>query len=109
MFDMMNMMGKMKELRERMQQADAELLNVRVTGSSGGGMVTAVVNGKKQLQSVVINPSLQDHEIIQNLIVQAVTQAQQEADIIAAEMVRKATEGYLPNIPGIDLKSLFGR
>lgn len=109
MFDMMNMMSKMKELRERMQQTDAELLNVRVTGSSGGGMVTAVVNGKKQLQSVAINPSLQDHEIIQNLIVQAVTQAQQEADTIAAEMIRKATEGYLPNIPGIDLKSLFGR
>jgi DNA-binding protein YbaB len=46
MFDMMNMMSKMKELRERMQQADAALLDVRANGSSGGGLVTAVVKGK---------------------------------------------------------------
>ncbi|MFZ9982178.1 MAG: YbaB/EbfC family nucleoid-associated protein [Cyclobacteriaceae bacterium] len=109
MFDMMNMMSKMKELRERMQQADAALLDVRANGSSGGGMVTAVVNGKKQLLSVTIDPSLQDHQIIQGLVVKAVEQAQQEADAIAADLIKKATDGYLPNIPGIDLKSLFGR
>jgi DNA-binding YbaB/EbfC family protein len=98
MFDMMKMMGKMKEVQARMKEAQDNLVNVRAHGESGAGMVKATVNGKKQLVSLDIDPSLlkgDDKVIVQDLIV-------------AKEEMRKSTEGLLPNIPGLDLSGLMG-
>lgn len=49
MFDMMKMMGKMKEVQARIKEAQDNLVNVTATGESGGGMVKATANGKRQL------------------------------------------------------------
>jgi len=108
MFDMMKMMGKLQELRQRMQQAQQDLEAMRVTGSSGGGVVRATVNGKKQLLSLEIDPILKDNITIQNLVVQAVNEANQAADAMAKEHIKKSTEGLLPNIPGMDFGNLMG-
>jgi len=108
MFDMMKMMGKLQELRQRMQQAQQDLEAMRVTGSSGGGVVRATVNGKKQLLSLEIDPILKDNQIIQNLVLQAVNEANQAADAMAKEHIKKSTEGLLPNIPGMDFGNLMG-
>ena len=48
MFDMMKMMGKMKEVQSRLKEAQDKLAFVTAVGESGGGMVKATVNGKKQ-------------------------------------------------------------
>ena len=108
MFDMMKMMGKLQELRQRMQQAQQELEAMRTVGSSGGGVVRATVNGKKQLLSLEIDPILKDNQIIQNLVLQAVNEANQAADAMAKEHIKKSTEGLLPNIPGMDFGNLMG-
>lgn len=111
MFDMMKMMGKMKEVQARMKEAQDNLVNVRAQGESGAGMVKATVNGKKQLISVEIDPSLlkaEDRTILQDLIVAAVNKATDEAEIVAKEELRKSTDGLIPNIPGMDLSSFMG-
>lgn len=111
MFDMMKMMGKMKEVQARMKEAQDNLVNVKAHGESGAGMVKATVNGKKQLISVEIDPSLlkaEDKSILQDLIVAAVNKATDEAEIVAKEELRKSTDGLIPNIPGMDLSSFMG-
>src|ERR1041384_931618 len=105
MMDMFNMMGKVKELQARMKEAQDNLVNVKASGESGGGMVKATVNGKKQVLSIDVDPSLlkgDDKMIMQDLIVAAVNKALDEVDVLAKEELRKSTEGILPNIPGLD-------
>jgi len=111
MFDMMKMMGKMKEVQARIKQAQDNLVNVSAQGESGGGMVKATVNGKKQLISLDIDAAIlkaDDKILIQDLVVAAVNKASDEAEILAKEEMRKATDGLIPNIPGMDLGSLMG-
>ena len=111
MLDMMKMMGKMKEVHARMKEAQDNLVNVKAQGESGGGMIKATVNGKKQLVALDIDPSLlksDDKVIVQDLVIAAVNKAAEEAEILAKEELRKITEGLLPNIPGMDLSGLMG-
>jgi DNA-binding YbaB/EbfC family protein len=110
MMDMFNMMGKVKELQARLKEAQDNLVHVKAFGESGGGMVKATVNGKKQLISIDVDPSLlksDDKGILQDLIVAAVNKASDEAEILAKEELRKSTDGILPNIPGLDLSSFM--
>ena len=112
MFDMMKMMGKMKEVQARIKEAQNNLSKLTAHGESGGGMVKATVNGKKQLIALDIDPAIiksDDKVIIQDLVVAAVNKASDEAEVLAKEEMRKSTEGLLPNIPGMDLSSLMGQ
>ena len=111
MFDMMKMMGKMKEVQARMKEAQENLVKVSAYGESGGGMVKATVNGKKQLIALDIDPAIlkaDDKILIQDLVVAAVNKATDEAEVLAKEEMRKSTEGLIPNIPGMDFSSLMG-
>jgi DNA-binding protein YbaB len=70
-----------------------------------------VVNGKRQLINLEVDPSLlksDDKVVLQDLIIAAVNKASEEAEIKAKEELRKSTEGLLPNIPGLDLSSMMG-
>ncbi len=110
MFDMMKMLGKVKEMQSKMAEAQEELGNIVAEGESGGGMVTAKANGKKQLLSVRIEKDLlkpEDADILQDLIVAAANKALENAEEQAKEYLRKQTEGFIPNIPGLDLGSLM--
>ena len=74
------MMKQAQQLQERLQKQMAEL---RVEASAGGGMVTVVVNGAKQICSLKIDPevvSRDDVEMLQDLIVAAINDAQRKAD-----------------------------
>ena len=75
-----NLMKQAQQMQERLQKQMAEL---RIEASAGGGMVTVVVNGSKQLQSLRIDPevvSKEDVEMLQDLIVAAVNDAHRKAD-----------------------------
>lgn len=110
MLDMMGMMGKVKEMQSKMQDAQEKLGDITAEGESGGGMVKVLVNGKNQLISVEIEPELlnpTDARMVQDLVVAATNIALNEvAEKVKTEM-SKATEGMLPNIPGFDLGSLL--
>jgi nucleoid-associated protein EbfC len=111
MFDMMKMMGKMKEVQARLKEAQDNLVHLRASGESGAGMVKATVNGKKMLVGVEIDPALlkvEDKIVLQDLIVAAVNKASEEAEVLAKEELRKSTDGLLPNIPGLDLSGMMG-
>ncbi|MBX2965864.1 MAG: YbaB/EbfC family nucleoid-associated protein [Cyclobacteriaceae bacterium] len=111
MFDMMKMMGKMKEVQARIKEAQDNLEKLTAHGESGGGMVKVIVNGKRKLLAVDIDPTLlkaDDKIIVQDLIVAAVNKAAEEAEVLAKEEMRKSTEGLLPNIPGMDLSGMMG-
>ena len=111
MFDMMKMMGKMKEVQARIKEAQDNLVHVKASGESGGGMVKATVNGKRQLVSLDIDPALlkaDDRIVLQDLVVAAVNKAAEEAEILAREELKKSTEGLIPNIPGLDLSGMMG-
>jgi hypothetical protein len=111
MFDIMKMMGKMKEVQERMKQAQDNLALLKISEEAGGGMVKVVVNGKKQLMLIDIDPLLlkvEDKIMVQDLIVAAINKAVEEADVQGREQLKKSTEGLLPNIPGMDLSNLMG-
>ena len=97
---MQQMMKQAQQMQERLQQQMAE---ARVEGNAGGGMVTVVVNGAKQVQSLKIDPEVvikEDVEMLQDLIVAAINDAQRKAD---EEMATKMG-GMLP--PGLKIPGL---
>ena len=109
MFDMMKMMGKMKEVQQKMKEAQDQLKDIVVEGESGGGMVRASVNGQKEIigldiDEALINPT--DKQMMRDLIIAATNKALQEADHKSKEHIKKSTEGLIPNIPGLDLSGL---
>ena len=111
MFDMMKMMGKMKEVQARLKEAQDNLVNVQASGESGGGLVKATVNGKRQVIHLDVDSSLikaEDKLVLQDLIIAAVNKASEEAEVKAKEELKKSTEGLLPNIPGMDLSGMMG-
>ena len=74
------MMKQAQQMQERMQK---EMAGLKVEGNAGGGMVTVVVNGAKQVQSLKIDPevvSKDDVEMLQDLIVAAINDAHRKAD-----------------------------
>lgn len=110
MFDMMKMMGRLKEVQERMKEAQGKLEHITVEAEAGAGMVKAKANGKKQLVGLEIDPSLidpSDPDMLKDLIIAASNKALAEAELRAKEEIKKATEGMLPNIPGMDLSSML--
>lgn len=110
MFDMMKMMGKVKEMQAKMKEAQEKLAFIEETGEAGAGMVKATVNGKKSIISIDIDESLlntTDKEMLQDLTVAAINNALEKADVRAKEEIRKSTDGLMPNIPGMDLGNLF--
>ncbi len=110
MFDMMKMMGKVKEAQSKMKEVQEDLAKLTTEGESGGGMVKAIVNGKKQLVDLIIDESLynpEDKDMLKDLIIAATNIAMDKADVLAKEEMKKATEGMLPNIPGLDLSSMM--
>lgn len=111
MFDMMKVLGKMKEVQGRIKEAQDRLHLLKVDADSGGGMVKATVNGKRQLIGLDIDESLlkaDDKIIVQDLVIAAVNKAAEEAELQAREELRKSTDGLVPNIPGLDLSGLMG-
>lgn len=110
MFDMMKMMGKMKEVQAKVKEAQANLVNIKAEGEAGAGMVKVTVNGLKQVESINIDQDIikpEDKEMIQDLTVAAINKAIQEVEILAKEEMKKNTEGLIPNIPGLDLGGMF--
>ena len=93
------MMQQAKEMQERLQKQMADL---RVEATAGGGMVTVVLNGTKQLQSLRIDPevvSKEDVEMLQDLIVAAVNDAGRKVD----EQLSQSMGGLMGGlkIPGL--------
>jgi DNA-binding YbaB/EbfC family protein len=109
--NMFDMFGKMKEVQSRMKEAQESLSAITETGDAGAGMVRVTVNGLKNVLKVEIDTDLikpDDREMLQDLIVAATNKAMANVEVKSREHLRQATEGLLPNIPGLNLDGLMG-
>ncbi|WP_127088719.1 YbaB/EbfC family nucleoid-associated protein [Aquabacter cavernae] len=105
MRDLMGMMKQAKELQERMQQMQAEMDGIEVEGASGGGLVTVRTTAKGETKAVRIDPSLlksDEGEILEDLLVAALSDARQKAERVMQEKMSALTGG-LPLPPGLKL------
>ena len=79
----MNIQQMMKQAQEMQERLKKQMAEMRVEATAGGGMVTVTVNGNKQLQSLKIDPevvSSNDVEMLQDLIVAAINDANRKVD-----------------------------
>jgi nucleoid-associated protein EbfC len=98
---MADILKQAQALQSKLTELQAEAERKTVEASSGGGMVTAVVNGKLQVLSIRIDPqvlSAEDREMLQDLVTAAVNEAIRKAQQVMAEAMSRVTGGL--KIPG---------
>jgi DNA-binding YbaB/EbfC family protein len=94
--DMAGMMKKAKEMQSKMEQMQQDLNSVTVVGESGAGLVKATATAKGDLIALDIDPSIfnsDDKEVVEDLILAAVKDAQAKAAAKSEEEMGKMTEG----------------
>jgi hypothetical protein len=100
----MNFIKQAQELQEKLKKVQEDLVHKNATGTSGGDMVKATVNGKHELINIsiakeVVDPA--DIDMLEDLIVAAVTDAMHRVDEVIKSEMAQVTGGL--NIPGMDL------
>ncbi len=102
MTNIQNLLKQAQKIQSEVTQMQAELGQRRIEASAGGGMVTAVVNGRQELVGITIDPQVvdpNDVEMLEDLIVAAVSEALSRASEMAAEEMKKLTGGL--SLPGL--------
>ena len=97
-----NIMKQAQELQERLGRVQEEAAAKTVEATAGGGMVTVIINGRLELQSLRIDPEVVksgDAEMLQDLVIAAVNQAIRNAQQMMGEEMKKITGGL--KIPGL--------
>ncbi|MEP2715273.1 YbaB/EbfC family nucleoid-associated protein, partial [Pseudophaeobacter sp.] len=93
--DMAKMMKSAQELQSKMAEMQEELHNVMVVGEAGAGLVKATASAKGELKELDIDPSIfsgDDKEVVEDLILAAIKDAQTKATLKAQEEMGKLTE-----------------
>ncbi len=105
MADFLGLMKQAAELKSKMESMQAELDQIEVTGTSGGGLVSVTLSGKGEMKSVKIDETLikpSEKEIVEDLIVAAHADARRKAETLLQEKMKEVTGG-LPLPPGMKL------
>jgi DNA-binding YbaB/EbfC family protein len=109
MFNPMELMGKLKEMQEEMENARKRLDDIQVSAESGGGMVKVTANANRKVLKIEVDPEIMDpadKEIMEDLIAAAVNKVLEEAEAKAREEISHVSSNFMPNIPGMDLSNL---
>ena len=96
------MIQQAQQLQAQLLKAQKELADMTVEASSGGGAVTVVMNGQQEIQSVKISQEVidpEDAEMLEDMVLSAVREAQVKAQELAAKQMGGLTGGL--NIPGL--------
>lgn len=99
------LMKQAQQMQTRMAEMQAKLAEVEMTGQSGGGMVSALMNGKGELKSIKLDKAVidpEDIEILEDLIIAAVADAKSKIETHIAGETQKLMGG-LPLPPGMKL------
>ena len=98
------LMKQIQQMQTKMVEVQAELEGIQVTGTAGGGMVQATMNGKQELIGIQIEKDVidpEDKEMLEELIVAAVSQAREKATEVQQEKMSEVTGGLpLPGMGG---------
>jgi DNA-binding YbaB/EbfC family protein len=96
-----NMQNMMKQAREMQERLQAEIAQIRVEASAGGGMVTVAMSGQKNVTAVKIDPEVAgDVEMLQDMVMAACNEASKKVD----EAIQQKTSGILGGLglpPGL--------
>jgi DNA-binding YbaB/EbfC family protein len=98
----MNIQKMMQQAQQMQERLHKQMAEMKIEGASGGGMVTVVVSGHKQLQQIRIDPevvSKDDLEMLQDLIVAAVSDAHRKVDEALASQMQGMMGGL--RLPGM--------
>lgn len=101
MGNMQNMMKQMQKMQKQMAEAQEELGEKKIEGTAGGGMVTVVVTGHKEIVEVTIKPEVvdpEDIEMLQDLVLAATNDALKKAEDLTSKTMGQFTKGM--NLPG---------
>ena len=94
--NMQNLMRQAQQMQKDMEMAQGELSVMEFEATSGGGMVTAKVNGSKELVSININPEAvdpDDVEMLEDMVVAAIREAMEKADNESKQKMGKFSAG----------------
>jgi hypothetical protein len=97
-----DLMKQMQAMQAKMEQMQEELSEKRVEGSSGGGMVRVIANGKQEILEIKIDPEVvnpEDVAMLEELVLAAVNQAKEKAAELQMEGLSGLTGGM--KIPGL--------
>lgn len=98
--NMQNMMKQMQKMQKKMAEAQDKLGEEKIEGTAGGGMVTVVVSGHKEVIDVRINPEAvdpDDVEMLQDLVLAATNDALKKAEELTNNTMGQFTKGM--NLP----------
>ena len=104
MTNIQQLMQMGQQLQARMAELQEELSAREISASAGGGMVTATVDGKGSVTRIVIDPTVvdpRDVEMLEDLVLAAVSEAQGKAQGLYEEDMRKAAGGMPIQLPGL--------
>lgn len=98
-----DMMGKLNDMKKKVEETKERLSTISVEGKSANGQVRVVVNGNREVKDVVIHQELfhADREEVQDLLVLALNDALTKAKGIEEAEMASSAKGILPNIPGM--------
>ncbi|WP_277811957.1 YbaB/EbfC family nucleoid-associated protein [Chromohalobacter canadensis] len=101
-----NMMKQAQEMQEKMQKVQEEIAETEVTGEAGAGMIKVTMNGRHDVSSVNIDPSVmeEDKELLEDLLAAAVNDAVRKVEATSKERMEEVTAGM--NLPA-DFKMPF--
>ncbi len=105
MVDIMGMMKQASQLQSKMQELQAELDQMAIEGTAGGGLVSVTLTGKGDLKATKIDASLMkpdETEILEDLLVAAHADAKRKSEAVLQDKM-KALTGGLPLPPGMKL------
>jgi DNA-binding YbaB/EbfC family protein len=101
MKDLMKLMQQAGQIQQRMQQLQEDLAAMEIDGQSGGGLVQVKLNGKGEMRSIRIDPSLlkpDEAEIVEDLILAAHQDARAKVESTMQERMQEVTAAYRPAI-----------
>jgi DNA-binding YbaB/EbfC family protein len=99
-----NLIEQAKKMKKDMEKAQAEIDAITVEASVGGGAVTVVASGSKEIKAITIKPEVvdpEDVEMLQDLVLSAVNEALRKAGEIADDEMNKITGGMGGGFPGL--------
>ena len=94
-----NIMKQAQQMQANMQKLQEELARTEVTGQSGGGMVSVIMNGRHEVRRVTLDPSLlgDDKDMLEDLIAAAINDAVHKVESTSQERMASLTAGM--NLP----------
>jgi DNA-binding YbaB/EbfC family protein len=99
-----SIMQQAQKMQDNFKQAQEELATIEVQGESGGGLVTIIMNGKREARKVSIDPSLvgDDRDMLEDLVAAAINDAVHKVNKVKKEKMSEITAG-MPLPPGFQM------